>query len=435
MQLLHGREHERIRVPADAVVARSEILFGGIAEKCCLSLTGDGESRYLQPGYYVGADWLQPGELAVHVQPKLNGSQHSVNHLQMLFDCLKQPELSGFVGRLYQLDVSAPFIALPRRDDLLTPLLVGHFLHLLQEVVRQGLKKGYNPVARELRGRVKGKLDIGQTLRRGEFRQRPLAMACSYSEFSVDIPENRLLKQALRFARRYLGGFAGYGKTLEPLLRFCEPAFEAVRDEDVKHQAVAPAYNPLYRAYTDALRVGWLLLKRFGYSLLAVESEESVTVHVPPHWIDMAYLFELYVLGLLRGQFGSKAILYGEAEAKGYYGLPDFLLPGPEPWIIDAKYKPAYQRDQYIIDDIRQLSGYSRDEEVLAKLTVEPRSLETTVPSCLIIYPDRLDSRDLEIPDKKASVAIPGLGELVNYKIKGFTRFYKLAVKLPGFGQ
>ena len=430
VQLLHGREHAPIPLPAEAGAVRPAILFGGAADKPCLVLLGEGAGRYLQPGYYVGADWLQPGKLAVQVQPKLNDTKHSVNHLQMLFDCLKHPELAGLVGQLYHLDGNAPFIELPRRDDLLTPLLVGHFLYLLQEVVRQGLKKGYNPVARELRGRVKGKLDIGQTLRRGTLRQRPLSMACAYSEFGVDIPENRLLKQALRFAQRYLSSFAGYARTLEPLLRFCEPAFEAVRDEPARQQA-APAYNPLYRAYTDALRVGWLLLKRFGYSLPSVESAQAATVRVPPHWIDMAYLFELYVLGLLRDRFGSKAILYGEAAAGGYYGLPDFLLPGPEPWIIDAKYRPRYQRDQYIIENIRQLSGYARDTGVLTKLGVAPAAWETTVVNCLIIYPDRLDTQDIAEPAENTSAVIPTLTELKNAKINGFTRFHKLAVKLP----
>ncbi|PJJ54608.1 5-methylcytosine-specific restriction enzyme subunit McrC [Hymenobacter chitinivorans DSM 11115] len=390
---------------------------------------GEGSSRYLQPSYYVGADWLQPEKLAVHVQPKLSGTEHSVNHLRMLFDCLQHPEIAGLVGQLYHLDVNAPFIELPRRDDLLTPLLVGHFLYLLQDVVRQGLKKGYNPVVRELRGRIKGKLVVGQTLRQGVFRQRPLSTVCAFTEFSVDIPENRLLKQALLFARRYLSNFPGYVLTLEPLLRFCEPAFELVSDVEVVRQQAAPAYNPLYRAYTDALRVGWLLMKRFGYSLLAVADEHFSTVRVPPHWIDMAYLFELYVLGLLRKQFGSKAILHGQTQAKGYYGLPDFLLPGPEPWIIDAKYKPRYQRDQYIIDDIRQLSGYARDEEVLKKL----RAHENTVVHCLIIYPDRLDEQDTEQPDERPAPCIPSLQELTKSKIDGFSRFYKLAVRLPYF--
>ena len=427
--LLQGREHGRIQLPAEAGDVRAEILFGGVADKRCLELTEASGNRYLQSGYYVGADWLITGQLAVCIEPKLNGAEKGIDHLKMLFDCLKRPDLSRFAGRLYQLDMDAPFIALPRNDDLLTPLLVGHFLNLLQEVVRQGLKKGYKPVNKELRGRVKGKLDIGRTLRRGVFRQRPLAMSCAYSEFSTDVPENRLLKQALRFARHYLNGFPDYARSLEHLIRFCEPAFAAVSDEEVTFRT-APVSNPLYRAYGEAIQVGWLLLKRFGYSLLTMEREQGKTVQVPPHWIDMAYLFELHVLGLLYDRFGSKAVLY-DMEAKGNYGLPDFLLTGPEPWIIDAKYKPLYQQEQYRIEDVRQVSGYARDRQVLSKLGVAPEVQESTVVRCLIIYPDRLDEDNGQLADQQAIGQIPALDELQNRPLPAFIRFYKLAVKLP----
>jgi 5-methylcytosine-specific restriction enzyme subunit McrC len=428
--LLQGREHEPIRVPEDAGMLRSVIVFGGVPDRHCLVLREEGHGRYLDPGYYVGADWLRTGQVAVKVEPKLNGATNGIDHVRMLFDSLKRPDLAKFAGRLYTLDTEAPFIALPRRNDLLTPLLVGHFMYLLQEVVRQGLKKGYNPIRKELRGRIKGKLDIEQTLRRGTFRQRPLSMSCAYSEFSTDVPENRLLKQALRFARHYLNDFPVHARSMEHLVRFCEPAFAAVSDEEATLR-VAPVSNPLYRAYGEALRVGWLLLKRFGFSLRTIESEHGEIVHVPPHWIDMAYLFKLHVLGLLYDRFGSKAVLYGDEQAKGNYGLPDFLLTAPEPWIIDAKYKPLYQHEQYRIEDIRQLSGYARDQKVLAKLGVTADAQETIVIRCLIVYPDRLDDKSKQQPDPLAVSGIPKVENLRDRPLPEFVRFYKLAITLP----
>ena len=432
MVLLQGREHKPILVPANESVERVKVCFRENDEKVCFALTGEGETRHLQTGYYIGADWLRSGELAVQVQPKQNDPALSINHMGMLFACLKHPEVSSFVGDLYQIDFNAPFIALPRKDDLLTPLLVAHFAHLLQLVVRQGLKKGYNPVARELRGKVKGKIDVAQTLRQGQFRQRPLVTACYYEEFSTDIPENRLLKQALRFARRYLNNYPSYARDLEPLLGYCEPAFINVRDTEATHQTVAPAYNPLYRAYNDALRIGWLLLKRFGYSLVHVDTGQETTVKVPPHWIDMAKLFELYVLGLLYERFGNHRVLYGLEQARGHYGLPDFLLTGQEPWIIDAKYKPTYQSGWYEIDDIRQISGYARDKQVLTRLGIKsPTEQESTVVRCLIIYPDRVGAQSLAEVDGQATNAIPEIEEMSTFAIPDFMRFYKLAITLP----
>ncbi len=428
MQLLRGYEHQPIAVPAGAVVARPHILFGSTNDRHCLTLQETQHGRYLHPGYYVGADWLAPGELAVQVQPKLTTGLHRVNYLQMLLDCLQQPGAAEHVSRIYQVEVRAAFIALPQHDDLLTPLLVAQYLHLLQAVVRQGLKKGYHPVARELRGRIKGKLAVAETLRRGTLRQRPLVTSCSYTEFSTDIAENQLLKQALRFARRYLAGAGHFADSLEPLLRYCEPAFEAV-SEPTTARPVTPPRNPLYRAYDEALRVAELLLRRFGYSLRAAEGQ-AARVRVPPHWIDMAGLFELYVLGQLRQQLGSQSVLYGEAQAKGHYGLPDFLVPGAEPWIVDAKYKPAYQNVNYLIDDIRQLSGYARDRQVLAKLGVAHAAQGCTVVRCLLVYPDRLAKQ--EVPDPQAVATLPAKAAWTAHPIREFVQFYKLAVRLPG---
>lgn len=431
-QPLIGKEHESIAVPAGQMVERPEVLFAGNTDKQCLMLKHEGEKRYLQTGYYVGADWLQMGELAVRVQPKLNDTAYQIDHIAMLFGCLKHPEVAAFAGELYQLDLEAPFISVPGQDDLLTPMLVAHFLHLLREVVRQGLKKGYNPVVRELRGRVKGKIEVGRTLRQGVFRQRPLVTVCSYEEFSVDIPENRLLKQALGFAQRYVQGFRSFADNLSPIAEFCEPAFTAVGDEAASPHTVATPHNPLYRTYNEALRVGTLLLKRFGYSLTHTIPVQGTTVQVPPHWIDMAKLFELYVLGLLQDRFGSRAVLYEKEQAKGHFGLPDFLLPGKQPWIIDAKYKRWYQEERYAIDDIRQLSGYARDRKVLERLGLAANEAQNeAVVRCLIVYPDRLDMDNEVVTGEQVVKKIPRRKKLSKFEMQWFTRFYKLAVQLP----
>lgn len=397
-------------------------------EGICVTVREEGESWLLKTHYYVGAAWLRPGEVAVQVQPKLNEAGRNLNHLAMLFACLSNKEVASHLGELYELDLEAPPVLLPRQDDLLTPVLVAHFLHLVSTVVRQGLRKGYNPVKRELRGRVKGKIEVAKMLRQGVLKGRPLAMACAYEEFSVDIPENRLLKQALRFAGHHLQRYPALEIELAPLLRYCEPAFIDVSEDGEWRNALHSGRNPLYRSYNEALRVGQLLLRRFGYSLREAEAEAGELVAVPPHWLDMSRLFELYVLGLLRKQFGAR-ILYGEDEAKAKYGLPDFLLTGETPWVIDTKYKRAYQKRDYLIEDIRQLSGYARDIGVLELFGyTDPQEQDKTVINCLIVYPQRLD-RATELAD--VVEAFPTEDRLQDFAVSQFINFYKLAVRLP----
>ncbi len=66
-----------------------------------------------------------------------------------------------------------------------------------------------------------------------------------------------------------------------------------------------------------------------------------------------------------------------------------------------------------VIKDVRQLSGYSRDTEVLGKLEEK----ENTVLNCLIIYPNQ-ESSDKLIENKEE-------------KIDGFIKFKKQSIKLP----
>lgn len=108
----------------------AEIRFGqGRNEGICVSVRQNGTNWHLSTGYYVGAGWLLPGAVAVRVQPKLNTERRSLDHMAMLFASLKNPDVAPYVGELYELDLDAPLVALPRQDDLLTPLLVTHFLY------------------------------------------------------------------------------------------------------------------------------------------------------------------------------------------------------------------------------------------------------------------------------------------------------------------
>ncbi|MDR2868005.1 MAG: hypothetical protein LBV46_00490, partial [Bacteroidales bacterium] len=87
--------------------------------------------------------------------------------------------------------------------------------------------------------------------------------------------------------------------------------------------------------------------------------------------------------------------------------------------IIDTKYKLKYQNaGGYKIEDIRQLSGYARDERVLKTLGINDKE---TVVDCIIIYPD--DGKPNHFKHRKLIED--------NNRIEGFTKFYKCGIKLP----
>ncbi len=384
---------------------------------CCFQVNTKQEP---QTSYYIGIDWVnEKQERALYVQPKLNRkSTEQVNYVSMLFSLLKHPETLQFVDEIYEIKWDSKPIEIPQVNDHLTPLLIVQFLQVLKQIVRKSLKKSYYKVEQNLYAKVKGKVLVAPTIKHNMLKNKSLNTFCSFDEFGFNGLENRLLKKALVFVKRYLGSHPGLNSNtngLDSLFNFISPAFENISEEvnlnEVKHSNT----NAFYKEYEEGLKLAKFILKKFGYNITNTNKQE--TIQTPPFWIDMSKLFELYVLGLLKDVYGDK-IKYGN-EAKGNYGLPDYLyLDEFNAFIIDAKYREIYQSKSYYIDNIRQIAGYSRDLEIIRKLGVS----EDKVIPCIIIYPTKLNKH--EANEYKI--------DLFN-KLKGityFSKFFRLGVPL-----
>ncbi len=238
-------------------------------------------------------------------------------------------------------------------------------------------------------------------------------MVCSYDEIGLNSMENRLLKKALIFCQRYLSLFPDYLKFVSPVMTFCLPAFEMVSEKIELNEIKTSKPNAFYKEYSEGIRIAKLILKRFGYNIKNTEKKE--TIQIPPFWVDMSKLFELYVLGLLKERYGNQV----EYHFTKQYNELDFLLnTEQEKIVIDAKYKRKYQQ-HYDIDDIRQLSGYSRIKKVVEHLGYKSDEEQSTaVIDCLIIYPDQNATLSLHDNIKKET-------------IRQFVKFYKHGVRLP----
>lgn len=386
----------------------------------CVQVVYGRESLSLKMSYFIGADWLVKNQQAIYVAPKINKGLQEIDYLGMLQSCLTHGDIAKNTKDLYHIKLNEPFIEIDQQMDLLTPLLIMQFLQTLKILVKKGLKQSYYKVERNLNSRVKGKVLIAQNIKKNIVRNRVTNTFCSYEEFGFDSIENRVLKHTLSFVRRYLSQYPEYLGSMKCLIDYCTPAFERVSDEVNLHELKAVKRNSFYKEYQEALKLSKIILKRFGYHISEIDNSSVEQISVPPFWIDMSKLFELYVLGLLKDKYGDKILF----QAKGSYGNPDYLLIDEiEPLIIDAKYRPAYQKDNrisYIIEDIRQISGYARDVGILDKLgyhTVEEQL--SSVVSCVVIYTDQ-DEED-KLPDSL----------IAGKSIEGFTKFYKVPISVP----
>lgn len=411
-------EHSCIDVSLDDFTHFEDVFFLKRTDVKCLELKVSQGNVRLHTNYYVGIDWLKKNETAIYVAPKLNEETKETDYFKMLFSCMKHPEIAVYSQDLCEIKFDEPYIEINQKQDLITPLLMIRYLQVLKSVVRKGLKKSYYRVEQNLSSKIKGKVLVSKTLKKNILRNRPNKTICNFEVYGIDSIENKILKCALKFVEFYLAKYRQFSDCFLPHLSFCKPAFYEVDDSHFDLNLIKKIkINAFFKEYKEALDLAEMIMKRFGYNIREIDKK---VVRVPPFWIDMPKLFELYVLGLLKEQYGSKI----HFQAKGNYGEPDFLLiTESEKMVIDTKYKRIYQnndeyQNRFNSDDIRQICGYARDRKILKRLGYTDEDMQDIVVDCLIIYPDQNSS---EILPKNLKV----------HSIDQFTKFYKIPVKLP----
>ena len=365
------------------------------------------------PGYYtsyvIGAQWFDD-EKALVVTPKAGCSK--IDFLQLFSRCLQAGfELEAF-SEIYGIDMEQPRIKAPELQSVLSPLIVVHFLSVVRAIVQGGLKKDYIQREENLK-KVKGHISVLRHERTNVLRKCPDKVFCRYQEYSVDIPENRLLKKALHFVRQLLQTFphSESRSSLGHTLNQCLSAFAHVSDEIEVWELKHLKHQKLFRTYSEAIRLAQLILRRYDYSLTNIQSSEE---DCPVFWLDMPLLYEHYVLGLLHEAYEDQ-ILY---QAEGGTGYPDFICLDPR-LVIDTKYIPSLGSKSKISSDIiRQLSGYARDRKLFKDPITEP------IP-CLVIYPEEGTERN-PFRDKPLRELLLEIEEE-----KSVWGFYRLAVPLP----
>jgi len=415
----------------------------------------------LTADYYVGVDWLIPGEKYIHVAPKLNKyvieqfselsnkdsdvderesdkaeelkaeeSRIQVNYLRMLLDAMSDPIVSKECTDLIRIEWDDPMICIEQDDDSLTPFLVVQFLQLLRQIVRKGLKKSYYKVRENLNSRVKGKILVGQQVKHNILKNRLTKTYCEYQVFGDDNTENRFLKKVFEFTTAYIGNhsslFQGNEILLDRLTNYIRPAFEHIGNLEGEDALRQFKYNPFFKEYSDAVRIGGYILKRFAYNISQVAKNQAIDT--PPFWIDMPRLFELYVYQKLLQANGhdTDKIKY---QYSTYGNALDILIKdGKNSMIIDAKYKLQY-KSHLVHQDIRQVAGYARLNKVRRELGVDDdRHID-----CLIIYPKINNFYTVGEYSPTNYFSLSNIKKLLNVEhnqVKEYYRIYKIALDI-----
>ena len=294
---------------------------------------------------------------------------------------------------------------------------------VLLGMIMHSIERLYNcRVGGDLQASFKSKLFLMKLPKDG----RVGGVFCDFDEYTVDIPENRLIKKALLFSSHILRTITqnhSIGNKAKLMLSKSLALFENVSDEvRVKEVSLIKGHK-LFSEYNEAVRLAKLILRRYDYS---ISKTSYLDENVPPFTLNMSLLYEHYVYGLLNEAYGDK-ISY---QFKGKTGSPDFLYCATGfRAILDTKYIPKYESSSLDNNVIRQLSGYSRDIPILRHLGYEDINEESPIPNvpCIIIYPK--EGNLVRNPFMKKN-----LRDLCTTPVRKLVRFYKICIPLPVMG-
>lgn len=388
----------------------------GIDRKYFLKFDCLGNGWGLYASYVIGAQWIDDKVTKSLVVTPKKGFEH-IPFLSMLQGCMRYGTLDNAIGVIFDIDESKPNITAPMLTGMLSPLLVACFVSEMRKLVKHGLMRDYISRQENL-NKAKGRINIRQNERENIRNGRYDRIVCQYDDYSANIPENRLLKACLLACRSLLAQYCLINNagaqflsetvvSLNKLLR----QFESVGDWN--HNLNLPRRTRMREDYRSCLSLAKMIVRRQDRSI----AEQGQTNAVPCFWIDMALLFERYVLALLRSCYGEDVVY----QFKGVIGeRPDFLLHhGDEKLILDTKYMENVVGK---IDIIRQLSGYARDIAIQNKLG----AAQDKVISCVLIYPEYAGSGNVSSP----SFAFDNSRSMLERckKIQGFSEFYSLSV-------
>lgn len=377
----------------------------------------DGTPWGYYASYKIGVEWID-NEEALIVTPKRG--MNNIDFLGMFMTCFSSNLALDSFSEIYKIDLDKPQVLAPALNRIVSPLIIVHFLSVINRI--KSLKKGYVHQQENLK-KVKGHIKILKNERLNIAIKRYERIFCEYDEYSIDIPENRLLKKALLFSQALVNRMSPSHRSyprIKLLIAKALKKFENVSD-DVEMKAVGQLRShKLFSEYSEAIRLAKVILKHFDYSINKVGTTDN---KVTPFILDMSLLYEHYVYGLLYEAYQEK-ITY---QFKGNTGYPDFLYTsGTFKAILDSKYIPKYERHSLDTYAIRQLSGYSRDLSILKRLgykNIEESSLIPSIP-CVIIYPS--ETKGNHNPFMNIS-----LEKLCTKPLRGLSLFYKFEVPVP----
>lgn len=378
--------------------------------------------------YVVGAWWLNSDTTLIINTKKDLGN---LDFISMFMTCLRGGISTEDFSKTYNIDFDGERIEnVEMANTVLDPLLLCHFLNLVEKIIKGGLKKGYIYHSENLK-KCRGRINIYKNEQKNIMPGRADKFYCDYTEYGVNVPENKIIKRALIISKSILSKVkSSRNHSLYLIINRCLKEFEEVNDNISIKEIENYKSNKLFKDYFETIVLAKQILKRSGYTLVAAQKNQN---RIPPFWIDMPTLFEYYLFALMKTEFSDNIMCQDQYEKGFCFGWrPDFLLRDEiNPAILDAKYIPNLKGNyEKLSGYVRQLSGYARLEEIRNIINVDSDSV---VP-CILLYPPSAEMEEYEMALTSFNNLVLDKETLEIYKVDEVLDFYLIPIKLPRIG-
>lgn len=293
-----------------------------------------------------------------------------------------------FLGLLEEMKLDSERVQISESNDFLT-VLFQSFIHSVASSTRKGLISGY--VNREDSLQVlRGRIDFSRQVKRSPGNYFPFEV--TFDDFVDDVPENQILKKALRISLKYgLQNRSLRNQAQNLLFNF----------KDVSEISQVPTWNKsrLNSHYWNALRLAELIISGNGFH------ETTGDIQVNGFSIDMYKVFEDFVAKQLAERINSSDDLVATQRSLSldiggiYREKPDVIWyrKGKPFQVLDTKYKQpegeTQQRDS--LNDLRQVISYAsllglKEAHIVYGVAGNARSIETRQEG-ITVYTHGLD--------------------------------------------
>lgn len=312
-----------------------------------------------------------------------------------------------FLGLLEELKLENENVQITENNDFLT-VLFQSFIRSVATSTRKGLISGYVNCEDSLQV-LRGRVDFSRQFKKNPTSYFPFQV--SFDDFIEDIPENQILKKALRISLKF-------GLQNRKLRNQAQNLLFNFRDVTDVNQVPIWNTSRLNSHYWNALKLAELIISGNGFH------EYSGNVQINGFSIDMYKVFEDFIAKQLAERINSSDDLVVTQKSLSldvggvYREKPDVIWykKGKPFQVMDTKYKKpegeTQQRDS--LNDLRQVISYAsllglKEAHLIYGVAGKARSIETRQEG-IKIYTHGLDlgQRPLEI-EKQLDLLVSSL--------------------------